>query len=299
MNKDIKKKIAIGIPFLASSHIKALQLALLSIKKYIGDIDVCILLDCSNCDLASEFNVIDVLKSYLSIRFKYYTASSGRGKYKQALIDWCCLEMNYEYVIIMHSDVFFYKNNILQTLIEPLIDNDKYIATYWEMPLTEYKSTFHIENNEKKMLIAPRICTWLFALNVKRYKEYINSDKINREYAPFYGHYHFNINDDNNQYIRWIKETYSNDVLKKYDYIFFDIGTFFRYDLDKNTIKGNSLGEEINPSFDSLKLKYRKEGFVHIEQFDPERFNDIFYKKNLLKERENILDEIITSLLGE
>ena len=58
------------------------------------------------------------------------------------------------------------------------------------------------------------------------------------------------------------------------------------------------MGEEINPSFDSLKLKYRKEGFVHIEQFDPERFNDIFYKKDLLTERENILDEIIISILG-
>ena len=296
MDKKIKKKIAIGIPFLASGHIKALQLALLSINKYIGNVDVCILLDCSNEKLASEFNVIDILKFYPSIKFKYYVADSGRGKYKQALIDWCCLEMNYEYVIIMHSDVFFYKYNILQTLIEPLIENNEYIATYWEMPLIEYKSTFHIGNNEKRMIIAPRICTWLFALNVARYREYMKSNINEREYAPFYGHYHFDIN-DNNQYIKWIKNNYNSDAIKNYDYIFFDIGTFFRYDLDKKIIKGCSLGEEINPSFDSLKLKYRKEGFVHIEQFDPERFNDIFYKKDLLKERENILDEIIISLL--
>lgn len=88
MDKEVKKKIAIGIPFLASSHIKALQLALLSINKYIGDVDVCILLDCSNKELSEQFNVIDVLKCYPSIKFKYYTAESGRGKYKQALIDW-------------------------------------------------------------------------------------------------------------------------------------------------------------------------------------------------------------------
>lgn len=298
MDKELKKKIAIGIPFLASSHIKALQLALLSISKYIGDIDVCILLDCSNKELATQFNVIDVLKTYPSIKFKYYNADSGRGKYKQALIDWCCLEMDYEYVIIMHSDVFFYKNDILQTLIKPLIENNQYIATYWEMPLSEYKSTFHIKNNEKRMIIAPRICTWLFALNVDRYREYIKSNMSKRDYEPFYGHYHFDIN-DNNKYIEWIKNKYNSNLLEKYDYIFFDIGTFFRYDLDKELIKGYSLGEEINPSFDSLKLKYRKEGFVHIEQFDPERFNDIFYRKDLLVERENILDEIIKSILGE
>lgn len=297
MDKEVKKKIAIGIPFLASSHIKALQLALLSINKYIGDVDVCILLDCSNKELSEQFNVIDVLKCYPSIKFKYYTAESGRGKYKQALIDWCCLEMNYEYVIIMHSDVFFYKNNILETLIEPLIKNNEYIATYWEMPLSEYKSTFHIGNNEKRMIIAPRICTWLFALNVARYREYINSNMDEREYAPFHGHYHFDINEEN-KYIKWIRDNYNSQVIEKYEYIFFDIGTFFRYDLDKKYIKGFSLGEEINPSFDSLKLKYRKEGFVHIEQFDPERFNDIFYKKDLLTERENILDEIMVSILG-
>lgn len=285
-----QEKVAIGIPFRASNKIDSLILCLASLKKYVKfEYDLFLLVDYTNDNIEQNFSIKNILELNNEIRIKYYKTTRG-GLYKQALIDWISDE-NYDYFFIMHADIFLYKENVLEKMISDLRNTDSMIVS-WKTDLLEYKSTYHIKEETKKcMMIAPRICTWLFCVNNKIYKNYIKENKL--EYPLFAGHYWFNLNEDN-EYINWIKEQTNYDLIKKnYTKCFFDIGTFFRFLVENSDIKMISYGLEQNPSFSKMDLCYREFGFVHIEQYDPTRFNDEFYKCDLLEERSKIIKELL------
>lgn len=285
-----KEKIAIGIPFRASDKIDALILCLASLKKYVKfDYDLFLLVDYTNENIEQNFSIKSILEINNEIRFKYYKNTRG-GLYKQALIDWISDE-NYDYFFIMHADIFLYKENVLEKMLSDIRKTDNMLVS-WKTNLLEYNSTYHIkEESKKSMMIAPRICTWLFCVNNNIYKKYIKENKL--EYPLFVGHYWFDMN-DTNKYTEWIRtQDNYNSMKDKYTKCFFDIGTFFRFLVDNLEIKMLSYGLEQNPSFSSMDLCYREFGFVHIEQYDPTRFNNEFYKIDLLEDRTKIIKNIL------
>lgn len=283
-----QEKVAIGIPFRASNKIDSLILCLASLKKYVSfKFDLFLLVDYTNDEIEQNFSIKNILEINNEIRIKYYKNNRG-GLYKQCLIDWIS-NKNYDYFFIMHADIFLYKENVLEKMLSDLKNTDNMLVS-WKTDLLEYKSTYHI-NEEKCMLIAPRICTWLFCVNNNIYKDYISNKNL--DYPLFVGHYLFDLNEDN-KYINWIKKQPNFDLIKgEHKNCFFDIGSFFRYLVDNSDAKMLSYGLEQNPSFASMDLCYRDFGFVHIEQYDPTRFNNKFYKEDLLEERTKIIKAIL------
>jgi len=65
---------------------------------------------------------------------------------------------------------------------------------------------------------------------------------------------------------------------------------------DEGLITGHCLGEMGNPDFASLELTCHPEGFVHIEQYDPERFDDHFYAKELMQKRTEQIEQILQKM---
>lgn len=288
--------IAIGIPFLASKHTKALELCLLSIRKYIPNCkEVFLQLDITNKDLYDEFSMETILKINPNIIIKYYERTTS-GDYKQALIDWLIAESTSTYAIILHSDVFFWKNSIEECLIKPLIDNPDTMICCWKTVLTQYESTFHkTQEQSKRFWVAPRIATWLFSLNINLCKQ------IDESFKVFWkGHYWItngniaNIPVNKEIFIRWLKQQENFEIINKEgEKCLIDIGTFLRMYWDMGKVKGICLGELNNPSFKTLDLLYQPDGFVHIEQYDPERFDDQFYEKTLMDKRTKLIEKIL------
>ena len=297
----MEKSIAVGIPFMASHHTKALELCLLSIKRYLPQAtEVFLQLDVTNKELYETFRKEPLLNIVPDIRIRYYTRSRS-GDYKQALIEWVVSEAESAYAIIMHSDVFFWKPDIYRILIEPLIARSGLMFCCWKTPFTEYHSTFHISpQSERRFWVAPRIATWLFSLN-------INECKIcDPEFSLFWkGHYWIrkgivgDIPVDRNRFMNWMEnDGIDAEIASGERDCLIDIGTFFRMYWDEGKICGKCLGTLGNPSFTSMDFFYHREGFVHIEQYDPERFDDRFYKTDTLKERTALVEEVLQREYG-
>lgn len=292
-------KIAVGIPFKASYNISAFTLCLKSMKRYCKlNYDLFILLDCSDGD---DFPYAYILKLAESMNVKYYIRPK-LGELKQAITDWVTQEVGgYDYVYFMHSDVFFFKENVLENLLEPLL-NHEYIASYWETPLTVYKSTFHINRGAKKeFMVAPRCSSWCMCVDLKVYEDFISKNEV--DYKLFSGHHYFLFNDSGLQkYHDWIKgqpnyEEENGD--NRYEGYFIDPTTFMKYYIDAGKLKGYSFGFEPNPSFNNMDFYYRESGFVHIEQFTDDRFNDQFYSKNLFELRDQKVIEVLETQYGK
>ena len=72
-----------------------------------------------------------------------------------------------------------------------------------------------------------------------------------------------------------------------------DHGGIVRYYLAVGEVSGAVLGTDKNPSFDSMKLYYNPNGYVHIEQTDPNRYNDTLYTRELLCVRMKEIRELL------
>lgn len=292
-------KVVIGIPFWVNEYTESIELCLSSIKKYAKiDVEICILLHTENADV-SNANILRLLKRYNTIKFKLYEEKRN-GLYKQFLIDWIRTEYsNFDYMIIMHSDVFLWNEYAIENLLKPYLNDSNYVATFKTLPFYDYKSTFHL-NEQKTLFLAPRISSWFFSLNIKRYNELV--EKANSEFDKGLFEGHLRYSKLPNDYKSWITEQYNllKNKNSKIEDIFVDIGSFFYYYLLINPeYKYYSFGEDTNPSFKSMELIYREDGIVHIEQFDNTRFNNKLYAKDLLKERAYFLKEILENEYGD
>ena len=294
-----KEKIAFGIPFKASKFTQALQLCLYSIQKFASEYDytIYLLADVTNVELASDFPEGTLKQQFPHIIIKHYKRSRI-GDYTQALADWVIFETDAKYAIFLHSDVYFTDCLVLTQLLQPLKQNHD--ISGWEVPFCRYESTFHLsENNQKRFYIAPRICTWLFAVNCTNYR---SIGEITQVF--WLGNYHvqflktqpFPTVIDQNDFLKWLSSDSVFTEMKKSGLTcLIDIGTFARYFSEKGCIKFFCLGKQSNPNFDSMEIKDYYQGFIHIEQFDPERFDDKFYSSEFLKLRVDIVRNICSN----
>lgn len=297
----MKGTVAIGIPFMASQYTKALELCLLSIKRYLPQAtEVFLQLDITNEPLRDSFQSDPILEILPQIRIRHYTRSRS-GDYKQALIEWVLSETQAEYAIFLHSDVFFWKPGIYQLLIEPLVSDPEQMFCCWKTPFTEYYSTFHRSREEaKNFWVAPRVATWLFSLNVGAFR---NSGI---DLSLFWkGHYWIRggtlgeIPVDRDSFLSWLETHGIDDTIRSgLKDCLIDIGTFFRMNWDQGILRGICLGALDNPSFSQMDFFYHKQGFVHIEQYDPERFNNQFYNRQALVERTKLIEDILLKEYG-
>lgn len=297
----MKNTVAVGIPFMASQYTKALELCLLSIKRYLPQAtEVFLQLDITNESLRHSFHPEPILEIMPQIQIRHYTRSRS-GDYKQALIEWVLSKTQANYAIFMHSDVFFWKPSIYSLLIEPLFRQPEQMFCCWKTPFVEYYSTFHkSQKSAKNFWVAPRVATWLFSVNVGAFRD------PNVDYSVLWkGHYWIrggilgDIPVDSDAFLAWL-ETYGIDNMIRTGVkdCLIDIGTFFRMSWDQGTLRGISLGVLDNPNFSSINFYYHKEGFVHIEQYDPERFNDQFYRRQKLIERTELIEDILQREYG-
>ena len=247
--------------------------------------------------MAAEFNEQKFLSKFPDVIIREYKRKRV-GDYTQALVDWVVNDSNADYIIILHSDVFFYNSTAFECLLTPLIKDSTLVLSGWEVPFSEYSSTFHIsENTKKNFFVAPRICTWLMAINSYSYK----TIKIPKE-SLWLGNFHIsNIQNEPfpkdinlKDFMSWFLECNIMDDMHKTCLL--DIGTFAKYYVDKDLIRFFSLGNVPNPDFKTMELDYNSYGYVHIEQYDPERFNDLFYKSSLLELRSRKIKEIIDNI---
>lgn len=290
-------EICFGIPFKASSYTKALELAIKTINKFYSDSDIYLLVDSRNNELAVEFDKEKLLHMSDKIIIKKYPVMR-RGDHKQVLVDWILEESNADIAIIMHSDVFFYKKEIIDILVDNLKRNSEAAFVCWNTPFVFYNSTFHIEEKAKRAFgVAPRISSWLFAICIPRYRELENSENLLR------GHYWINNGGkceipiaENDLFWQWLYNEIPQSNNSDYE-IILDIGTFLRYEYEKNKNIGICLGEKGNPNFDTIEMCYQPEGYVHIEQYDPERFNDILYSKDLLEQRTIAISKLLEGMV--
>ena len=297
-----KEKIAFGIPFKASKFTQALKLCLYSIQKYASEYDysIYLLVDVTNWQLSSDFSEDRLKQEFPHIIIKYYRRSRT-GDYTQALTDWVVSVTSAKYAIFLHSDVYFTDCFVLAQLLQPL--KQDYDVSGWEVSFCRYESTYHIsENNRKRFYIAPRICTWLFAVNCTKYRA---MGEITQ--AFWLGNYHvqllkkepFPIVVDQNDFVKWLSTDSMYTEMKKSGLTcLIDIGTFAKYFYDRGNVNFFCLGKQSNPNFDSMDIRDYHQGFIHIEQFDPERFDDKFYSSELLKLRANILNDIFSDFVN-
>lgn len=293
--------IAVGIPFMASQYTKALELCLLSIKRYLPEAtEVFLQLDVTNESLRDSFHPEPILKILPQIRIRRYTRSRS-GDYKQALIEWVLSETRAAYAIFMHSDVFFWKSGIYQLMIEPLISQTEQMFCCWKTSFVEYSSTFHkSRESAKNFWVAPRIATWLFSVNVGAFRD------SGVDYSLLWkGHYWIrcgilsDIPVDADSFMVWLNTHCIDDtILSGRKDCLIDIGTFFRMKWDQGMLRGVCLGTLDNPSFSSMDFIYHKEGFVHIEQYDPERFNNQFYSQQTFVARTKLIEDILYKEYG-
>jgi len=286
-------KIAFGIPFRISKYVSALSLCLNSIKRYAEfEYEVFIFLDSSR---EEDFN--EQQFDYLELNISFLKKSNKRGYHKQTLINWIASDRcDIDYLIILHSDVFFYKSDIFPFLIEPLLKNNDAVASYWEVPFCLYSSTFHINEDVKKsMYVAPRVSSWCMCLNLIVYRNFIVSNPL--EYGLFEAIHdeQFSFYDRSKcAYNDWIKlQPEYQCLLEKPSSYFMDVSSFLKFQIDSGNIRGYSLGRDGNPSFRSCAIEYRPHGYVHLEQFTPDRYNDIFYQKKLFDDRDAQIKKIL------
>ena len=296
----MKHTVAVGIPFMASRYTKALELCLLSIQRYMPQVtEVYLQLDITNKTLLDSFDSEPITRIMPQIHIRRYERSRS-GDYKQALIEWVLSQTQAEYAIIMHSDVFFWNYDVYDHLILPLVNDPGQMFCCWKTPITEYKSTFHKSAEAaKNFWVAPRVATWLFSLRTKAFQ---NPDLDSSVF--WRGHYWIRkgilgeIPVDVSSFWSWFEPHNTEDIRSARKDCLIDIGTFFRMQWDLGTISGVCLGALENPSFSSFDFFYHKQGFVHIEQYDPERFNNQFYAKQMLIERTNLIENILRKEYG-
>ena len=297
----MNKTIAVGIPFMASRYTKALELCLLSVKRYLPQTtEVFLQLDVTNESLYDSFDPTPILRIMPQIRIRHYTRSRS-GDYKQALIDWVLSESQSSYALFMHSDVFFWKRGVHQLMIEPLINHPEQMFCCWKTPFVEYSSTFHKSREAaKNFWVAPRVATWLFSVNISAFRD----GGVN--YSLFWkGHYWIRsgvlgeIPVDADMFMAWL-ETHNidNTIRSGTKDCLIDIGTFFRMNWDQGSIRGICPGTLDNPSFSQMDFIYHKEGFVHIEQYDPERFNDQLYARSTFSARTERIKDVLRKEYG-
>lgn len=279
-----------GIPFKVSKYTKALELCIYSIEKFCPHKCIYILLDYSDEKLLEGFNLDNLMALSNNIIIKRYVANRG-GDYKQALLNWVLNDGYYDYSIILHSDVYFYNSYIIEKFYRSLRANPTVGFAGWKTPLVFYQSKYHEDASKKRQFwVAPRVCTWLFAINNCVFSNIDEYDILLK------GHYwcdkSFNavipIRDADN-FWDWLKNEFVKNNFNADEKILLDIGTFLRYKLDKQDLKALIFGEKSNPSFDSLELIYQPEGYVHIEQYDPERFNGSLYSESLMEYRTQLV----------
>ena len=294
-------RIVIGIPFLASRHTKALELSLYSIRRFLPqDLDVFLQVDVSNRELAAEFSEDKIRDIMRQINIRYYTHDRSGG-HKQDLVNWILDEAKADYAVIMHSDVFFCNDRILSVLLQPLYENPLNVFSCWKTPFVEYRSTFHMtESSASHFWVLPRIASWLFALNLDRCREH-------REIIGSAFNAHYWIRNGSRETLpaepelfdRWfLKQDRTESIRSSEIDCLIDIGTFLRMYWDEGLITGHCLGEMGNPDFASLELTCHPAGFVHIEQYDPERFDDRFYAKELMQKRTEQIEQILQKMKG-
>jgi hypothetical protein len=290
-------KIAFGIPFRVSVFDTALSLCLNSIMRYASfEFEVFILLDISR-----EEN-FDFPKLYkINNKINYKTIKCKRGLHKQHLVEWISQHRpDIDFLFILHSDVFFYKFGVFEHLLTPLLTSN-HIVSYWDVPCTLYQSTFHLNDSVKKnILIAPRCSSWFMCINMKNYIHLTNSCDF--EYGLFEAVHEnkFSFFDNSKRkYHNWIRSTYEFSKLetKPFEY-FMDVSSFLKFQIDTGRVSGFSLGIESNPSFCSMELNYRPIGYVHIEQFSPDRYDNSFYSRELFLQRNEQIQRILNNEYG-
>lgn len=293
------KKIAFGIPFKASEYTTALELCLHSIQKFVDcEYDVFLQIDITNEKLSERFLKKQIQEMFPYIKTCYYKRKRT-GDYTQALVDWVMSESDADYMIFLHSDIFFNSDTAFENLLLPFKQDSSIAISGWEVPFSKYQSTYHINDNVKKSFyIAPRLCTWLYAINATAYRELQCSKN-----SLWLGNFHvFNLQNEpfpkdieQKQFIKWISQFEEYKELEcNGKTCLIDIGTFAKYYIDQKQISFYSLGEMSNPDFNSMDLKYDPFGFVHIEQYDPERFDNVFYKSDLLTKRTDELKALLS-----
>ena len=286
-------KVAFGITFKSTKYISALLLCLNSIKRF-SNFKYEIFIQVHLPDDKTVFDEKSISQTEDNINFHYYKGSPLL--YKQSLIDWVLRIKNQkklDYLVTLHSDVFLYNKTAVKNLLTPF-KNEKYAISYYDVPLTWYESTFHIDERAKKsLLIPPRCSEWFMAINLNKYDRFIKTNKL--IYAPFIKDKFYFIDPEKTEYHEWVKKQPGFKNLKKWKpFYLMDIGTFLKYYLDKKLFKGFSLGVLSNPNFNRIEFDYNGYGFVHIEQFDPDRFNNTIYKEDLLVERDKMVSDILS-----
>ena len=279
------RRIAIGMPFFASEYIAPLVLCLKSLQRYTSfEYDLFILLNCSDPSQYRRFCFPDILQIAGEVHVKYYCGDDNA--YKQTLIDWIVdSHCGYEYMFILHADVFLYQNGVMERMLEALIGTE-HIISCWDVQAQLFQSTFHMSEEQKlEFVVAPRVSSWFMCISVERYREFRNQCPLGN--CLFIG-LAKNTGDLKTQCIwDWFYEQCPAG-LRSYimeGKAIVDHGGVLRYYLSTGEISGAILGSEKNPDFDSMQLYYNPYGYVHIGQTDPNRYNDITYSKELLRVR--------------
>lgn len=287
--------ISFAIPFLASKYTKAFELCIKSIIKYCPyEFDFYIQIDKSDDNLAKNLNLDNITKLFPKITIKEIIHKSS-GSYKNELIQWVTRNSNSDIVIVLHSDVIFFCDTAFKKIVEPLVTDKTKIASYWKIPFVEYCSTFHNDITKKKnFFVAPRVSSWIFGLNRKVFLNQIEDNKKFEE--CFNGHFWIKNGDCNlvsADYLNWLtKQQNYSEYYKSNLNCLIDIGCIFLYLIDKYSLSATEIGVETNPSMSSLKFKLRTEGYIHVEQYDPQRFDGSLYENDLFELRTKMLETI-------
>ena len=286
-------KLAVGIPFFASKNIAPLLLCLKSLDRYSSlEYDLFILLNCSDPSQYQGFCFPEVLRIANEVHVKYY--SGDDNAYKQTLIDWIAdSHFEYDYMFILHSDIFLYKNGVMERMLDALVGTDNLIS-YWDVPAQLFQSTYHLSESSKlTFMVAPRVRSWLMCICVEKYRKFRDNCPLAK--CLFLG-FAKNTGDPQMQGVwEWF---YKQCSKKERRYLeqgnaIIDHGGVLRYYLSIGKISGVVLGKDSNPNFDSMSLYYNPYGYVHIGQTDPNRYNDSFYSKKLLQVRMNEIKKLL------
>lgn len=287
------RKIAVGIPFFASEHIEPLALCLKSLQKYTTlEYDLFILLNCSDPSQYRGFCFPEILKIADEVHVKCYCGDDNA--YKQTVIDWITdFGGGYEYMFILHSDVFLYRPGVMEHMLEAL-DGTDHLISYWDVPTQLFQSTFHASEDRKmEFVVGPRVSTWFMCICVEKYREFRNRCPLG--HCLFLG-FARNTGDQLMQCIwDWFYENCPEDWrgYMSQEKAIIDHGGIVRYYLAVGEVSGAVLGTDKNPSFDSMNLYYNPNGYVHIEQTDPNRYNDTLYTRELLRVRMKEIRELL------
>ncbi|WP_236993908.1 hypothetical protein [Methanomassiliicoccus luminyensis] len=282
-NPRIYAKCAIAMPFLASRHTQALELCMKSILRYGPEsMDIFISVD-------AKGSVSDIFpkERIQSISDRINIIPLDDKNYKQALLNYMA-SLDYDYTYVIHSDVFFTGNKALNKLLKALVDKSDAVLSYYDVPLCIHESTYHMSGESKrKYVLSPRVSTWIMCFNVGNYRKIKKKYGMKIDFVRVW----MNLNDDYfEEYNQWMRSQKEFDLIYSsfpFDEYMVDIGGLIKYQIDTGNVNGVSVGSESNPDFNSMNLNKRSDEYVHIEQFDPSRYNDRLYSKGLLDTRAN------------